>query len=260
MNNRQPQLALRELRHHMSKPITLGACAGVAMILAIAGPFNTDQVMLFAPRAFYWLIVVTLSYGSGFFIEGLLRTGLSHWTLWPRVVFGGALTGICVLVIVVGINSLAFGFIPQGSEWFAIVAPILGISIIISVLAALFSKHLSDIPSSGANEQTAKAVAILDRIPLEKRATLVALSVEDHYVRVQTKAGEALVLMRLSDSMRETGDIAGAQVHRSHWIAFDQIQAVKRVGDRAIATMTTGKEIPVSRSNIAKLKDAGLLL
>jgi len=68
-----------------------------------------------------------------------------------------------------------------------------------------------------------------------------------------------MVLMRLSDAMKETGDLPGAQVHRSHWVAFSAVRAARRDGDRAILTLTSGVEIPVSRANLPKVKEAGLL-
>ena len=87
----------------------------------------------------------------------------------------------------------------------------------------------------------------------------MALSVEDHYVRVQTNNGEELILMRLSVAIKETGSSIGEQVHRSHWVGFDQIQAVERDGARVFLAMSTGARIPVSRANMPKLKAAGML-
>ncbi|MDR9427029.1 MAG: hypothetical protein RI538_08240 [Salibaculum sp.] len=51
-------------------------------------------------------------------------------------------------------------------------------------------------------------------------------------------------LMRLADAMREVGDTRGAQVHRVHLVAFDQVRAARREGDR---------------TNLPKVKEAGLL-
>jgi DNA-binding LytR/AlgR family response regulator len=101
--------------------------------------------------------------------------------------------------------------------------------------------------------------AILDRLPLDRRGALVALSAEDHYVRVVTRTGEALVLIRLADAMRETGDLPGLQVHRSHWVALDAVRAVRRSGDGAVLTLATGHELPASRRFIPALRQAALL-
>ena len=65
--------------------------------------------------------------------------------------------------------------------------------------------------------------------------------------------------MRLSDAVKEVGPNPGAQVHRSHWVSFDQVENVRRTSDRAILTMRSGAEIPVSRANLPKIKEAGLL-
>jgi DNA-binding LytR/AlgR family response regulator len=100
---------------------------------------------------------------------------------------------------------------------------------------------------------------LLDRLPLDKRGPLVSISVEDHYVRVRTAQGEELLLMRLTDAIREVGASKGVQVHRSHWVALDAVRAARREGDRAILTMAHGPEIPVSRTNVPAIREAGLL-
>lgn len=102
-------------------------------------------------------------------------------------------------------------------------------------------------------------VPLLERLPLDKRGDLVALSVEDHYVRIKTTIGTEMILMRLSDAIRETGDTRGDQVHRSHWVSYDQVASARREGDRAILTLKDGGEIPVSRANLPKIREAGLL-
>ena len=66
--------------------------------------------------------------------------------------------------------------------------------------------------------------------------------------------------MRLSDAIRESAPEPGLQVHRSHWVARAQVRAARRIGDRAVLTMTTGDDIPASRAHIPALKEAGHLL
>ena len=78
-------------------------------------------------------------------------------------------------------------------------------------------------------------------------------------MRVRTSKGEELILLRLADAISETGRTPGAQVHRSHWVAWEAVARVRRDGDRAILTLRDQSEIPVSRSNIAKLRAAGFL-
>ena len=92
-----------------------------------------------------------------------------------------------------------------------------------------------------------------------KRSALIALSGEDHYTRVRTTRGEEMVLLRPTDAMRETGDIPGGRVHRSHRLAWGAVRGATRTGDRAILTMPHGDDIPVSRAHIPPIREAGLL-
>ena len=101
---------------------------------------------------------------------------------------------------------------------------------------------------------------LLTRLPLAKRGPLLSLSVQDHYVEVVTTRGRELLLMRLSDAIAETEGCAGLQVHRSHWVALDQVQAAHRDGARAVLTLSDGREIPVSRTYVPAAKEAGLLV
>ena len=52
-------------------------------------------------------------------------------------------------------------------------------------------------------------------LTMEKRALLLVLSVEDHYVRVRTTKGDELILMRLTDAIIETDPVPGVRAHGS---------------------------------------------
>lgn len=228
-------------------------CAAIACILAVTGPFGTDEVMRFAPRLAYWAFLVVLPYAWGFLVDASLRRMGLRLPAWMTILISGLLTGLGVSAIVMGANAALLGFVPRAEDLPEFLISILAISFIVTLTFNILGRRRVEVESAG------QAPAILDRLPFEKRAALVALSVEDHYVRVQTLKGEELILMRLSDAMREVGGTPGAQVHRSHWAAFDAVAAVRREGDRAILTMSTGVKIPVSRANLPKLKEAGLL-
>ncbi len=93
----------------------------------------------------------------------------------------------------------------------------------------------------------------------QKRGALIALSAEDHYVRVTTTAGTELVLMRLADAMAEISQTQGLQVHRSHWVALDQVVKVIRIGGRGELTLSDGSTRPISRGFMPAVRAAGLL-
>ena len=91
-------------------------------------------------------------------------------------------------------------------------------------------------------------VAFLSRLPDHIGENLVCLQMEDHYLRATTLQGEALVLVRFRDALNELTEYAGLQVHRSWWVATQEIVKFSRKGRRTELLMSNGARIPVSSS------------
>ena len=252
MNTPQPQSTLREWRDHMRAPARLAAFAGAAAILALAGPFESGEVMRPAPRLAYWAVVVLTCYSIGYWSSILAERVIgSRDGFFKKLLIAASLTSVGVVAAIYLLNGLALNYWPTGKP-LAILAA--NVAVISSIITTVF--HVADTQDTA--QPTPSGVPLLDRLPIDKRAPLVSVSVEDHYVRIRTTKAEEMVLMRLADAIRETAD-TGLQVHRSHWVATSQVKAATRKGDGAILTMATGPDIPVSRTNIAKIKEAGLL-
>ena len=105
----------------------------------------------------------------------------------------------------------------------------------------------------------ATAPAILDRLPLPQRGRLIHLAVNDHYVDVATSKGTTLVLLRLSDAIRETAPVPGLQVHRSRWVALDAIRKTARQAGKPVLELENGTTVPISRSYLPAARAAGLV-
>ncbi|MEP1537351.1 MAG: LytTR family DNA-binding domain-containing protein [Paracoccaceae bacterium] len=258
MNNRSVQLALREWQAQLRNVPTIVSLISIGCVLGVAAPFETSHVMRLVPRCAYWCVTVFGCYAWGGFVDALMRQRFGQHLPWVFVVLSGLITGLGVTLFVTAMNAFAFGFVPSASEIPGFVLTIMAISMIVTLALSYISRSRPD-PTVGIPHTKDVLPPILDRLPIEKRGALVALSVEDHYVRVQTKNGEELLLMRLSDAVKEIGSSVGDQVHRSHWAGFEHVKAVERDGARVFLTMTTGARIPVSRANMPKLKAAGLL-
>lgn len=100
--------------------------------------------------------------------------------------------------------------------------------------------------------------AFMAKIHASAQGQVHALSAEQHYLRVHTDCGEALILYRLSDAMRELGTL-GLQVHRSHWVAAGAVCAVVGPKSAPRLQLASGLEIPVSRSFRQSVEMAGFL-
>jgi hypothetical protein len=236
----------------MGHPVTLAGLAAAGLVLALAGPFGTDGVAL-TTRLAYWPLLIVATYGAAALVNTTLAPVTRARPFWQDVVLTGLVAGAVVAIIVLAVNRAAFGIWPDRDELPGFLGTLVAITLVVNAVVALGLRH-----GPTARDATGPP-PILHRLPLYKRAPLVALSVEDHYVRIRTLKGEEMVLMRLADAMREVGDTPGAQVHRSHWVGFGQVRAARRDGDRALLTMAKGPDIPVSRANLPKIKEAGLL-
>ena len=70
---------------------------------------------------------------------------------------------------------------------------------------------------------------------------------QNHFVRVTTDRGSAMVLIRFSDAVRELAGHSGAQVHRSHWVAAGQAKQILHEKNRTMIELADGRRLPVSR-------------
>lgn len=260
-NDPAPQSALRELRDHFSHPGTLAGLAGVAGLMALAGPFDTDTLLRLGPRAVYWAAMVGATYATGYLAGHLVAPRLPrHWPGLATALVTGLATGAGIVPVVLAINLATFGWLPDASEWPGFVGTLVAMAVLVTLTIQTLETQLRRALAPAAPHTPGpEEPALLSRLPPAKRGPLVALSVEDHYTRVRTTRGEELLLLRLTDAIREAAPVRGVQVHRSHWVALDRVTAARREGDRAVLSLTHGPDVPVSRANVPAIRAAGLL-
>lgn len=122
---------------------------------------------------------------------------------------------------------------------------------------AVASPAASTAPSPAA-PTTQVPSSLLDRLPERLGRHVVALEAEDHYVRVHTDRGSALVLARLSDAIEELAALDGVRVHRSWWARREAVASVAVNGKGLLLTLTTGLQVPVSQAYKEVARQAGL--
>jgi hypothetical protein len=247
-----PSSTLREWRRHLSRPPVLAGQAGVALVAGLSGPFGTFEAFGLALRMGYWVVVVFGTYALGAAVTMALEPRLAARPIWQQVALHGLAVGAAVAVYLAVLNlplrgwrGLGQVFDPAGTAGAFVVSwVVMGLRAVLAPAAAA---------------PTPRPPRILSRLPLDRRGALVALSVQDHYVEIITTRGRDLILMRLSDAIAEAEGVAGLQVHRSHWVALDQVRAARRQGDGAVLTLSDGREVPVSRARLGAVREAGLL-
>lgn len=247
MNSRHLHLALREVRGNFQRPLTLAALAGVAVVAGISGPFDTINAFALPQRMAYWFVIVPTTYAAGMLGSLLIGPSLRARRLAFKIA-GRSLGSAILVALCLCLSNALIGlkFDPRDAA--------LGfISVYVICLVIEYLGHVMQ------TEQAAQTPAILARLPLDKRGALVALMVQDHYVEVTTSKGKTLILMRLSDAIDACAPCTGLQIHRSHWVALDQISVTRRIGDAAVVVLKSGVELPVARTRLRAMQQAGLL-
>ena len=250
--------------------VDLAIMTVIGVVLALIGPFGTSAMSLPA-RLLLWLSYVYVGY-------------CAYRPVWPlsdavarrlRLPLIGVLIAGCLLATVpatlaiVAIESLPGSFPRMTLE--AALGAYLNVLVIGASIMVIFYLLERNRTEAGSDEepepmqtQTRPAepvsqVRFLDRLPAELGTELIALEMEDHYVRAHTMLGSDLVLMRLGDAMAELDGLDGAQVHRSWWVARGAVEDVLRDGRNVRLVLARGVEAPVSRANVQRLKDEGWL-
>ncbi|HIP23836.1 MAG TPA: LytTR family transcriptional regulator [Rhodobacteraceae bacterium] len=242
-------LTLRKIHEAFTAPKVLGGIFVVAVVLGVSGPFQTFEAFALPVRLGYWLLVSVLTFGAGFFAGTYVEIALQRrFSEWPRFLAASLATALAVVIVVFLINLLSFQDALFSLETMLLLgAYVAVISFAISAAFKIFTPQ---------NAAPAEA-PLLARLPFDKRAQLISLSVQDHYTEITTAKGSELVLMRLSDAIKEAD--GGLQIHRSHWVATKAIAKVERQAGKVVLTTVVGSELPVSRTYLPVVKAAGFL-
>jgi len=255
-------------------------------VLAVLGPFGTFQDLTLPQRLAYWGGLI----GLGSLLFELLTKATFHVLKARAGAWRRPLAGVGLAVILLQTLNVALleqwlrdrDFLhPLGlAELFIYVAVITALASAVPVWLELRDRNMLAPPSSPAGPEMAaqpaqvaspdtvdpepaapalpREPAFLARIPAKLGRDLLALEMEDHYVRVHTAVGSDLILMRLRDAVAELAGLDGLQVHRSHWVAAAAVTGVERKPDGKLTlVLRNGLRVPVSRSYAADVRAAG---
>lgn len=258
MNSRPLHFTLRELSSLLGAPRLWLAFGLVVLLFAMTGPFGTYDGMRLPGRLAYWLgtqavcwliALTSISVCAAVADQPIQRN--------VRIVVIGAAVAAPIIAVFIEFNLWALFDLPL--TWAG-----LGIQVLYTLpLSLMFGGLAFLMMSPGLVSEEALGQGpiknrLIERLPIQKRGKLLYLSMQDHYVDVVTDKGSELVLLRLGDAIAEIPEGMGLQIHRSHWVALDAVQAARRDGSKMILTMVDGTELPVSRSYAKAVREAGI--
>lgn len=220
--------------------------------LTVTGPFGTFDAMGIGARAVYWAAIVGAAAALRWaFIWAEHRMDIRGWLpLRGLDLVYAALLAFGIL----GANAMLFGHQVTLGGYATMFVTVLAITLLI--VAAIFLIEGRDDADQTAPDGLTQ---FMRRLPIEKRGTLIRIAAEDHYLKVVTDRGEAMILMRLADAEAELGPSEGLRVHRSHWIAPNAVVDAQRYRGQLRLTLSDGVEVPVSRSHADAVIAAGLI-
>lgn len=241
-----------EARHYLRAVIISLAAA---LFLSLSGIFGTAQTPLVV-RLVYWGAVMTL---CTLVAMAIIRAVQRRELLGGHPVAQWAISTVLMTppltVIVWLVSGLMFNGRFEAADLVRSLPQVLLVSAAMTAINALADRRPVETHAAAPG---APPVRFLERLPFKLRgAAIRAVQAEDHYLRVHTDAGEALILMRLSDAVAELAGLEGARTHRSWWVARDAVTGARRSDGRAVLELKGGLEAPVSRSFARSLRDEG---
>lgn len=247
------QFAQRQrLSQRLGKTLLVGTVLG--LLLGFAGPFGTYPSFPTATRYAFW-IGLTL---AGVIAVLATDTGLPMHRLRGGLVRVGAvalLSAIPMTFVVAWtmtqIQQDRAYSPPQllGLFWGVAAVQLLIAYACIKALPPL-PKPLSGDPGAEVTQDTSVRYPefLLSKLPAGSDSKILALETEDHYLRVHTESGTALILMKMTDAVALLHPELGAQVHRRWWVAAAGVAGMRVQEQKSVLVLTNGKSVPVGRS------------
>lgn len=231
---------------------------GLGAVFSFLGVYDTDNLPFYQRYVFWTATMLTGALGTALTGPWVFDRLLPDRNPALQLACVAAIISFPVWLVIGAFEASLTGFWPlndvplQYLRTFAVSMIVIGGSYIAARALGL----IGGLTPGAASEAAASPVpGFLERLPAKYRgAALYAVSSEDHYLRVHTDRGEELILMRLSDAMRELEGADGLQTHRSWWVAREGVADVARENGRQKIVLKSGVEAPVSRSFAAEVK------
>lgn len=249
---------------------------GFSPVFAWLRPFGVDE-QTFLARLGYWGGVLVCWFLMMAAVEALLSDRRFFREMVPlaRRALVIALAALPMIIIVGAATNALSGWEPSVSEVAEMYTKIVALGTVVVLLAKAVmpwrTERLSELIDATGQELVPASPLVSAppslpaappmsplalRLPPALRGRILCLEMEDHYVRVHTDRGSALVLMRLGDAIAEAHPVQGRQVHRSWWVSDEAVEAFERNGRTGAVRLVNGARAPVSQRYLRSVEDS----
>ena len=240
-----------------------------SVLVALAGPFGTYGSMSFTQRLLFWGLVIV---SSSFVSAGLRRLAarlVPDDRPWRR---DGLVVGLMSVVFtpVVWTVDWAIAHEPGSAplSFLRLMFFVACITIGVCAMRRVIRTHFVARPESAAPileaasadaAPAAEPPRLIRRLPGSFDGRIIRLNVNDHRVMVVTTEGEYAIRLRFGDAVEEMDTVDGFCTHRSHWVARQAVQGAEKERGKTYLRLVNGDRVPVSRTYMPELEDAGLI-
>lgn len=250
------QLAMREWRH-LGRWRGLASAVAIGLLLGVTGPFGSQNAYAPAVKYGFWMVNALAGFGAAVAAGRLLPFPSSDGRTAARLLAVAAASAVPMTFFVAWTMGVA-----QPGRTFSPLQ-LLTLFPFVALIQLLIARAIAPDEPSNTTEVVEQAAAapeyppeVLSKLPAELRREIIALQAEDHYLRVHTRHGSALILMRLADAAAMIDPRLGLRVHRSWWVAKDGVRALETTSGRAVARLVDDTAVPVSRSYLPAARAA----
>jgi hypothetical protein len=242
-----------------------GILALAVLVFVIIEPFGIFRAAGWPVRLLYWLRTMMVGYALYRTVLSALTSGTRRYGLPP---LSRELAAIIVSSAPTAMWLWYFGPViqlhrplPSAGDFADTYFQVFALAVLVVGTFQLARGRGHQPRSNTAPDSQPERVGenLRSRLPKNFGQDILALQMEDHYVRVHGAASDTLILMRMGDAVQALAAINGAQVHRSWWVARKAVASAIRNGRAAELVLTNGLRVPVARNRIPGLRHAGWL-
>jgi hypothetical protein len=215
-------------------------------LLGVTGPFGSQTAFEPAVRYPLWMIIALVGFGAAAAAERVLSFTSPSRKTAIRLIAVAVASAIPMTFFV----AWTFGVVQQGRTFSPVQLLTLFpfVALVQLLVAWVISPDEQMIVAAEPAAAPEYPPEFMSKLPAAVRGDILALEAEDHYLRVHTLHGSALILMRLADAAALIDPRLGLRVHRSWWVAKDGVRALERRPGRAIARLVDDTTVPISRT------------
>ncbi|HVF36923.1 MAG TPA: LytTR family DNA-binding domain-containing protein [Sphingomicrobium sp.] len=243
----------------------------VGVALAALGPFGSFELGGFGHRLAYWVPAAFLGYAifRPITLGAILTARRLALPELPAALLGTIVAAAPGALAIAYLGGYRPGAEPGFEELFQLYVQVAVVGVLVMLVFVLIENRTTrpdPLPTASRQRQSEPDIApsgkiapFFERLPPGWVERLVALEMEDHYVRAHAASESRLILLRMRDAEAELNEVEGLRVHRSWWVARRAVEEVVRDGRSYRLRLQGGLEAPVARERIAALKEAGWL-